>query len=75
MRHSFEVVGPVTRLAEPIVVNVLKLRRPRLGQDVELVLDGDDCEDLALEGPPSLENSGESCCPTASIATVTCRQS
>jgi hypothetical protein len=54
MRHSLEVVGPATRLAEPIVVDALELRRPRLGQAVELAIDGYDCEDLALIEHPEV---------------------
>ena len=36
--RSFEVVGPVTRLVQAGVIDVLELRRPVLGQQVELSL-------------------------------------
>ena len=34
--RSFEVVGPVTRLVQALRVDILELRRPVLGEQIEL---------------------------------------
>ena len=46
--RSFEVVGPVTRLVQALRVDILELRRPVLGEQIELPLIGHDHQDLAL---------------------------
>jgi hypothetical protein len=64
-RYSSEVFRPITRLARASLVDLLEIRRPVLGQEIELPLVRHHNRDLAIADDPGvlpiLENSGEFC--------------
>jgi hypothetical protein len=72
--RSFEVVGPIARLVQAGLIDAFELRRPVIGQEVELALIGHDHEHLALADDPRVFpplRIQANFVPTASSATVT----